>query len=393
MDASENRKHKQWIWDILALNLLFRGVFILFVHPAQKADFLWYFNHAKMMAENQGYVWGGQPTAYWPIGWPFFLSLIFRLTGAHILVGMIVNVLLSTVIVWLVYALARNIFQSEPAALCAAIAYSLLPSQIEWNAVLGSEALFTALLLFSLYLYVKSEAQQSEKQAFGWILLAGISLGFAADVRPIPLFFPLFILLYEWLVWRRRWWTSLRRALALCAAMLLAIAPVTIRNGLALHRFVLISTNGGVNLWQGTHTNDGYFWSWNPQVNPLVKIADEVLKNKIAKEIALNRILDDIVLTIGNGFLKIYHLYKTDVNATWYTLRVIPAFKHWVDPVNHLNTTAYYLLMAFALIGLIQFIARSNDKARSAWLPLAFILYNTCFFFFFPAWDRFRYPL
>ncbi|MCY0880324.1 MAG: hypothetical protein OWU84_15485, partial [Firmicutes bacterium] len=30
---------------------------------------------------------------------------------------------------------------------------------------------------------------------------------------------------------------------------------------------------------------------------------------------------------------------------------------------------------------------------REAMFLFAFLVYNTCFFFFFPAWDRFRYPL
>lgn len=386
------RPAKHWIWDVLVLNLIFRGVWLLFMHPAQKADFLWYFQHAKMLAEGQGYHWMGHATAYWPIGWPFFLSLIFRITGANVIVGLAVNVILSTVIVLMIYHISLRLFHKPSVALAGAIAYSLLPSQIEWNAVLGSEELFTALLLVAVYLYLRA-GHLVGTRACGWIAAAGLVLGFAADVRPIPLLFPVFVLLYELIVWRRHWLHSLGRALTLCIAMFAAILPVTIRNLIAMHHFVLVSTNGGTNLWQGTHTNGGYYWSWNPKVNPLLHINNEIIKNQVAEHAAINHILHHIPTTILNGLFKMYDLYKNDVNSTWYTFHVVKNLKHLTAPVDAINTTYYFLFMAAAVLGLVLILVKRLGQWRNALFLLSFIVYNTCFFFFFPAWDRFRYPL
>ncbi len=361
------------------------------MHPAQQADFLWYFDRASDLANGKGYYWMGQATAYWPIGWPFFLSLIFRVTGPSVIVGLVLNAVLSTVIVGLIYVVTRQIFGRTFYAMAAAIIYSLLPSQIIWNSVLGSEEIFTALLLLSVVLYIR---QRRDAQRFPWwIACSGLILGFACDVRPIPLAFPAFVFLYEWLVMRNRVVQALWRAVVLFVGMFLTILPVTIRNKIALHHWVLVSTNGGTNLFQGIHTNGGYWWSYNPYLNPILHIKNEVQKNAVAQSYAIHYIEHHIPQTIINGFKKIWDLYKADVNSAWYTFRVSPHVASWLKYVDGIATTGYFLFMLPAVIGLMVLFVRRIPGWRTAMFPFAFIVYNTCFFFFFPAWDRFRYPL
>lgn len=381
---------RHWIWDVLLLNLVVRFAWIWVMHPKQEADFLWYFDRATELAQNQGYNWMGHPTAYWPIGWPLFLSVIYRITGPSVVVGLVVNILLSTVIVGLVYATTMKLFNRRSYALAAAVLYSLLPSQIEWNAILGSEELFSALLILSVYLYISSETAQ---RWFVWIVAAGFILGFASDVRPIPLLFPVFVLAYEWFVKRRRLQVSFYRAASLALGMFLMILPVTIRNKITMHHFVLVSSNGGTNLFQGIHTNGGYWWSWSPYANPLLHINNEIVKNEVGEHVALQYIEHHIPKTILNGFIKIFDLYKADVNSVWYTFRVEPNLAHLVPRVDAVTTTGYFLFMMAVAIGLGVVWVRQLPGWKNAMMPFSFIVYNTCFFFFFPAWDRFRYPL
>ncbi|GMA51077.1 hypothetical protein GCM10025857_24340 [Alicyclobacillus contaminans] len=384
---------RPWFLGLLAVNLLGRCLWILYMHPPQKADFDWYFTHAVQLAQHNVYEWNGHPTAYWPIGWPLFLSLFLRIFGPHMMVGMFVNAVLSTGIVALIYRLAAEIFSSHRMALCAAIGYSLLPSQILWNSVLGSEELFTFLLVFSMYLYVHATRQHTAKG--GWIrptLFAGLLLGLASDVRPITLLFPLVIFLYEWWINRRRWLNSLARVACFVGPMAAAIAPVTIRNILSLHHFVLVSTNGGTNLWQGTKTDSGYYWSWLPWKNPLLAAHNnELLQDQIGKKVAERYILSHPLTTLHHGILKIISLYKDDVNSVWYTFHVTaPAL---TTSISWFCTVVYGLFMLLAAIGLIRVFFVHRGAWRLALFPAAWIVYNTLLFMFFPAWDRFRYPM
>lgn len=386
-DSRASRKVLIWL---LILNLVMRATWMLLVQPKQVADFEWYFTHATQMAQGQGYIWGGHYTAYWPIGWPFILSLLFRMTGAHVATGLIANALFSIGIVLLVYAIALLLFQSQRVAAAAAFGYTLLPSQIEWNAVLGSEESFTFFLMLSLYLYLRATRQP--KVNWGLLLAGGAVMGLASDIRPVTLLFPVFILIYELLLHQPQWRRAVSRTVGFGLFMIVTVLPVTIRNYITMHHWIVVSTNGGVNLWQGTMTNGGYFWSWNPAINPLLQSkGNEILQNQIGEQVAFQHILQNPWLTLLNGFVKIYDLYKNDVNGGWYTI-------HLVDPgiqngVNQFTTYAYWLFMIFALVGLVKYFWWPRKVWSVRVLPVVFLLYYTLLFLFFPAWDRFRYPI
>ena len=401
MGSASLRRDRRAIAILIAVNLVLRFAWISFMHPAQQADFAWYYARAVELAHNEGYNWMGHPTAYWPIGWPLFLSLIYRVTGPSVMVGLAVNVLLSTGIVCLIYVLTRVLFHDWRSAACAAMAYTLLPSEIVWNSVLGSEELFTLLLVLFFVLYVRGA---SDPPRFRWLAFAGAMMGLACDVRPIPLAFPAFLFMYEWWIAKpsgtspfirmgSRAARALVRVLWVTVFMLLAILPVTLRNRIAMGHFVLVSTNGGTNLWQGVHVNGGYWWSYDPYVNPLVQVTNEVAKNELGEHLAEQYILHHPWKTFLNGWIKIFDLYKNDVNANWYTFRVSVRFHPFLHAIDTFTTVAYWVLMVLSLLGIAYTWTKRRDARRWAALLLTFVVYYTCFFFFFPAWDRFRYPL
>lgn len=396
------RRDRRVLAVLLGANLVIRFAWISFMHPKQQADFAWYYDRAVELAHNQGYDWMGHPTAYWPIGWPLFLSLIYRVTGPSVGVGLAVNALLSTGIVYLIYLLTRKLFDDWRPAACSALAYTLLPSQIVWNSVLGSEELFTLLVLvfFALYLRYKSRSK-----GLLWLALSGLILGLACDVRPIPLAFPVFLFAYEWwlgetsgsshfLSWPRVA-QALIRSISVGMFMFVGILPVTVRNLVAMRHFVLVSTNGGTNLWQGVHVNGGYWWSYNPYINPLVRVNNEVVKNELGEHLAEQYMLHHPWKTFLNGWMKLFDLYKDDVNANWYTFRLSVKWDSVLHVIDAVTTTAYWILMALSLLGILYvFVFAKERRSRGkAALLLTFIAYYTCFFFFFPAWDRFRYPI
>jgi hypothetical protein len=431
----ERTCHWHRVLTLVCVNLAVRGLWLALMHPPQQSDFLWYYTHAVQIAEGKGYVWGGHPTAYWPIGYSFFLSILFRFTGPSVTAGLIANALLSTGIVVLVYALAYRLVQRSAVAVAAAWAYTILPSAIEWNAVLGSEELFTFLLMAALFTYagalpsgsrarilsrsanpaavqaasracarnVSSEGRATLRgQNLTRVFIAGILLGFACDVRPIPLLFPVAVLAYEWGVARRGPRAALGRAVLLALGMAWAIAPVTVRNLLVMHHFVLISTNGGVNLWQGTHADGAYFWSWDRRVNPLLAAgSDEVLENQIGVHAFLAYALHHPLRLVLHALAKWFYLYWVDWNvvdvtfATWWQPHTAPLIQS-----RAINTGAYWLWMSVAVAGAVawgQALRRRARCCRARWAratwPMLYIVYNTAVFAVFPAWDRFRFPM
>ncbi|MCL6453394.1 MAG: hypothetical protein K6T78_07140 [Alicyclobacillus sp.] len=418
------RRHAVPAGALTALNLLLRGAWLWFLHPPQVDDFDWYFHHAAQMAAGQGYVWYGHPTAYWPMGYPFFLSLLFRAVGPSVAAGLAANALFSVAIVLCVYGLTWQVTRSRVAAVCAAAAYTLLPSQVEWNAVLGSEELFTLLLVACIWCLVASWGARSDVptgsdrvstsrsadrlRGVGPTVAAGVLLGLAADVRPIVLLFPAAAWLFRWRVAKDAWLSALGWSALFAAGMAAGVAPVTIRNALALHHFVLVSTNGGVNLWQGTHANGSYFWSWNPHVNPLLPyVQDDVMENQVATRAAIQFYLHHPLHLLWGGLLKWFFLYWVDWNVVSVTFAELP--KRFSPAAVHVamwfDTGVYYLWMAASVLGMCRCgsvgggvrpwhrVAPPPGRTVWVWLPLWYCAYNTAIFFFFPAWDRFRYPM
>ena len=82
---------------------------------------------------------------------------------------------------------------------------------------------------------------------------AGLAWGIAADIRPDVLAVMPF--LAAGFLWQHRgeWRAGLRAALILAAATILPILPLTIYNAVAGGDLVLISSQGGVNLWIGNN--------------------------------------------------------------------------------------------------------------------------------------------
>jgi hypothetical protein len=134
-------------------------------------------------------------------------------------------------------------------ALVGALAVAIYPALLEYQGMLMSEPLAAALLsggvLAALWAWDG-----------GWVrwLLPGGLFGALAMVRPeylgIAILVAIVIAVREL---RRDWRSSLLRAAVFLGAALVLIAPWTIRNAVALDRFVPISTGGGQVLFAGTY--------------------------------------------------------------------------------------------------------------------------------------------
>ncbi|GMA51692.1 hypothetical protein GCM10025857_30490 [Alicyclobacillus contaminans] len=387
------RRHARPLLWLVAINAVLRGAWLWWVHPPQLYDFSWYYTHAVGILHGEGYSWYGHPTAYWPMGYPFFLAGLFALFRPSVLLGLAVNAMLSTATVLVVYSLSLLATARRRVAFAAALGYTLLPSQIEWNAVLGSEALYTCLLMAGLVLY--AWLRQREKSP-ALLVCAGLCVGVSCVVRPIALLFPLAVLCVERWSYRQSWRRSLVHGCAFALGLAIGVMPATLRNLLVMHHFIVVSTNGGVDLWQGTHVDGVYFWSWDPKVNPLLPYSqNDVLQNQVATHVAVQYILHHPLRTFLHGLAKWFFLYWQDNNVVGVTFgQLTPAWSPralWWTGVG--NTAVYYLWMAVAMVGLCYGLRHRIPLSPAWWLAFAYVIYNTAIFFFFPAWDRFRYPI
>ena len=288
---------------LVGSNLALRTAWVLAVHPQPQSDFGFYFGAATRMAAGAGYTMNGEPTAYWPIGWPGFLSLAFRALGPHLWVALAVQILITTAIAAGVYLIARRMTGSGTVGLVGALAWTLLPDQLAWTSILGSEPLYALLLLCGLYALVALEGWQRPA-------IAGLALGAACVVRPTILLAPA-VMVVILVIHRGRIRAALAEGALLLLVMLVVVAPLTIRNAAVLGTPVLVSTNGGVNLWQGVHADDHYWWPTDPEVNPLAAIDDEVARDRMGQRLFLEHLATNPAGVAGHAMLKILALLRS----------------------------------------------------------------------------------
>jgi len=134
-------------------------------------------------------------------------------------------------------------------ALVGALVVAVYPALVEYQGMLMSEPLAASLLSGG----VLAALWSWDGRAVRW-LLPGALFGALAMVRPeyLGIAFLVALVMAAREV-RRDWRSSLLRAAVFLGAALVIIAPWTIRNAIALDRFVPISTGGGQVLYAGTY--------------------------------------------------------------------------------------------------------------------------------------------
>ncbi|HNR34655.1 MAG TPA: tetratricopeptide repeat protein, partial [Candidatus Hydrogenedentes bacterium] len=263
---------------ILLIGLLLRAWYLSeivhapdFAAPQQDADVQDY--HARAMATGDWTVRPGEndpeirTTPYFrPPGYPYYLSVIYSLTGGSYMAPRIVQLILGLASIVLIYLLARGVF-GPLAALSAAFLQSIYWGFIYWEGELNDPALFVFLGLLLMHMLRLWRLKMTFMRAFA----AGILVGAYALMRPNILLFGPFIAAWMlWVAWRRKNWKRMIPAwIALALAPFLMIAPVTIRNYLVSGEFVPISTYFGENFLIGNGEDSDGITPWTPYLQEL----------------------------------------------------------------------------------------------------------------------------
>jgi hypothetical protein len=263
---------------------------------------------ARNLDQGHGFTVGAgatQPSSDYSPGLPLFVTGLYKLTGGvHERLARLVLALLGTLAIFFTYLLARRLAlaalsrsrapdlcrpvgdkgqgvdpRAVVGALVAALVVAIYPATIEYTGMLMTEPLAATLLAGAILglLWVGDGPSP-----WRW-LVPGLTLGALALVRPeylaIGLLLALLVLLHErfsprhpvrsqlsphsgekcertgcgWRTRWARWQRPVVAALVIVLGIAVVVAPWTVRNAFALHRFVAVSTGGGQVLYAGTY--------------------------------------------------------------------------------------------------------------------------------------------
>lgn len=304
---------------LIGLSLLIRLIWIFSLDYYPCSDANAYYEGAMGLAQGEGYLLEGKPSAYWPVGYPGFLAGMFKLFGAGVLAGQLANAALAVGTMILTYRLALLMFSSRTIANAALALTALNPNQVFYSAVLMSEPLFQFLLLTIVFLWSKAArlGEFARGESHRLMAVSGVVLGLAVYVRPAAVLLPVVMALL-WLIRKKSPVNILRHSVIIYALALMMIAPWIYRNYRLWGKFTLISTNGGVNLYIGNNPDaaggypDTLDFSFLPERHEGLTEAE--LDALFYRE-ALNYITAHPVKTLRNCFNKFYYMWYSDADG------------------------------------------------------------------------------
>jgi 4-amino-4-deoxy-L-arabinose transferase-like glycosyltransferase len=238
---------------------------------------------AANLEHDQGFTLGAsatQPASNYSPGLPLFVAGVYKLSGGvHERLARIILALLGALAVLFTYLIGRRL-SGPTTGLIGAAAIAIYPALLEYQGMLMGEPLAATLLSGAVLAMLWADGARQTDPARGscrgaggpagspravldppaprhprvrWAL-PGALLGALALVRPeyigVALLVSLVILVRHGWGDRRSTWPQ---ALLLLAGVAVVVAPWTVRNAIALDRFVPVSTGGGQVLFAGTY--------------------------------------------------------------------------------------------------------------------------------------------
>jgi hypothetical protein len=370
MQASDDRTARNFGWLVVGLAVVLQWGWALWSPTQPISDFKQYYEIASEFAATGQLSLDGRPCFFQPPAWPFALGCLFKVTGPSVLAGKLLNALLTSATVVMLWSLLlkfarpgwQRVLVFAPVALC--------PLWIGYVSVLGTECLSAFLLVATVWTMTFLRAR--------W-LVSGIVLGLLVLNRPqFQLLIPALLL---WSLWHGRgmFWRVLVWSLVAAAV----VAPWTLRNQRVTGHFVtvagysgyvlLINNNGsnpttgwmplsdiafrdedrarfaslGVEDLLGPGDEDEKRFRWTPPVDAL------------ARSIAVQWILDNPGEFLRKAAIRLWRMYGDSVELTTWITRGT----EWPAPVLHYRRAVGWVAFAAAVFGILRLLRRDTHPA------------------------------
>ena len=378
----------------LALAFALHLGWMLYSDVAQKSDAIWYLARAHALANGEGYVKeGGVPTAYWPPGFPAFLALVSFIDSSE-MTAKLANLALYLGLMVFAYLLAVEAFKSRAAAGAVALILAVYPTNTIFASIILSETLYTFLTLVSLWLLLKTRT----KWWYG--IIAGVIFGLATLTREVGWLVPMAAILGWW--WHDRLTGRLRSfaglGLIVNVAMLLTIAPWTIRNYVVFGQVVPISTNKGVNLYLGSNPDANGGNQPDTRVFRFIKRTGhetEVEWERVCQRWAIEYIKTNPVHAIKLVPMRFMRLFRADSDAVVWNIDE-NSDELEIMALKMLCLVFYAGIMLLFIAGVVKYravrrkvAAPSPLPAMMLWIVVAWVLPFMVTF----GVSRFHYPM
>lgn len=284
------------------IGVILSVIWIIFVNTQPYSDFAYYNDVAKQVAS--GGQWGN---TYTSVGYSIILGMIYKIFGSSLWTAKIFNIVLTALSYFIFYKLLMKLKIKESLRKFMYILFVLFPSNIFYNSVLGTEIIFTTILL-SISLIYYSDLR------FKYILI-GILVAVDSMIKSFFLAFFLAVFLVE-IFTKAKFLSAVKHSAIILIVSLIVISPWVYRNTKLIGEFTFIANNGGIVLYINNNSQNDY-GRWMPAENvensivntEEYKRANFTQKNKMLSSAAKKWIISHPGKFLELGFKRLCNTY------------------------------------------------------------------------------------
>jgi len=363
------RIHKRKILILFSVAFLIRLIFILTLKNHFYFDDEYeYFNMVKNFLSGKGLIVGEMLKSFRPPLYPLFLSLFYGM-GCSLITIRIIQVIISSFTVLLIYITGKKIF-GEKVGFISAIISVLYPFFIFYTGFILTETLFIFLIVVTIYFYILT--LESDKYEIKYLIQCGIYSGLSSLCRPtIEPFFLIFLLFL--LMEKANFKIKIKKILIASSFFILTLSPWIIRNYVIFKKFIPATTMGGWVFWEGNNPkSEGGPCSYFPK--NILKM-EETKRNSYLYSLAIEEIKKNpkrFIWLLYNKFKRFWNIVPNASQFQKLFYRII-------------SILSFGLLLPFFIIGFFLSL-----KKKKGLIIHAFIVYFTAFHIVFLASIRYR---
>lgn len=354
-------------------------LWVALVKTVPYSDFDYYYSLAKSIADG-----GNFGDTYTSVGYAIVLGYVFMIFGKSILVGEIFNLLLTTISYFLMYSLLKKINMSEIKKRMIFLVFIFFPANIFYNSLLGTEILFTMLLLLITNIYFSNNK-------FKYVFV-GILAGAETMIKPGFFVFFFAVFLVE-IIKNKKLIKSVLHALIVLILTGVVVSPMIYRNTKVVGEFTGVSNNGGIVLYinNNSQNNKGRWMPAADVENSIVltkeyKKANMTEKNHMLSKAAKKWIKSHPGQFIVLGFKRLANVYFVgdDILFTYNKAGLSQNVQTKLLVYTNLIRNVIFLIGIIAIVAYSISVIRMLIKRRSDELD-SFSLYALIIFYMFTA--------
>ena len=371
------------IWAILALAFAVRAIAAYDARDIPPvSDAFDYARHIHSIAAGHAYpdtlyAAPGTPTAIRPPALPYLLGGVEAVTGSPAFGPLLMQAVLGTVAVALIWFIARALFDERVALIAALVAALFAPAILLARAPL-TEALFVPLELAVVAVLIV--ARRAAAPPLGLAVAAGAVCGLAALTRQAGFFLLLPVAMAFFTVgWERRR-AAVATALAVAAAVVV-VAPWTARNAAEFARFVPVAIQDGL-LLSGTynpiaHDSDEAPAAWRspaevPELGPLFVrpgIEEPELNDRLS-EYGRDYLFEHPLYVIEVSVLNTLRLIELGPGSDLVSSAAYDEMSTGGKWVRDLSRLSVWLVVVLAAAGVVLLVRRRQGPVFPWLVPL-----------------------